>query len=354
MTPRRALLLGIATFAALATPAAAAERPRPVRTVLAAETPAAEALIQTGEIRPRRETDLGFRTDGRVTRRAVEIGTIVRRGDLLATLDETDAGNQQRIAEADLAAARSAEAVSRAAMDRQRTLFEREVAPRARFEEAEGNWRAALARRDSAAVALQNARNRIAYTRLEADEDGVVTAIGANPGQVVQSGQMVLRLASIAEREAVFDVAERIVATAPADIQVTVALASRPDIQAVGQVREVSPAANPVTRSYRMRVALPGAPEEMAIGATVIGRANLPQAPIIVLPATALTSQDGQPAVYVLDPATSTLRRQPVQVARHTDTAIHVSGGLLPGQRVVTAGVSRLRPGQPVLATEAR
>lgn len=353
MPIRRSLLLALAS-SCLPALSHAAEPPRPVRTITVTETPAVETIIQTGEIRPRRETDLGFRMDGRLTQRAVEIGHAVRRGDLLAVLDENDAANQLRMAEADLASARSAEAVARAAMDRQRMLLEREIAPRARFEEAEGNWRTAVARRESAAAALQNARNRVAYTRLVAEEDGVVTAIGGNPGQVVQPGQMVVRLASIAEREAVFDVSERIVTLAPRDIEVTVSLTSNPAIRVTGQVREVSPTADPVTRSYRVRVTLPDAPEAMALGATVTGRAGVPQTPLILLPASALTSEDGAPAVYVLDPAARTLRRQRIEVARYTADSILVTAGLTPGQRVVTAGVSRLRPGQAVLGEEPR
>ncbi len=353
MPLRRALLLGIAS-ACMPAVSQATEAPRPVRTIVVTETPAAETIIQTGEIRPRRETDLGFRIDGRLTQRAVEIGTVVRRGDLLALLDENDAANQLRMAEADLASARSAEAVARAAMDRQRTLLDREIVARARFEEAEGNWRTAVARRESAAAALQTARNRVAYTRLEAEEDGAVTAIGANPGQVVQPGQMVVRLASIAEREAVFDVSERIVTVAPADIPVTVSLTSNPAIRLVGQVREVSPAADPATRSFRVRVTLPDAPEAMALGATVTGRASVPQTPLILLPASALTSEDGAPAVYVLDPQARVLRRQRIEVARYTADSILVTAGLTPGQRVVTAGVSRLRPGQAVAGEERR
>lgn len=341
-------LLAIFALCACSPDEPRAEKPRPVRTVTAALTDSGEEIVLTGEIRPHVETDLGFRIDGRVVSRLVDIGAMVRKGQVLATLDPRDVSNQLQAAEADLRSAQSSESLTQLALDRQRALLRTQVVAQARVDEAETNWRTAVARRQAAAANLENARNRLAYARLLADEDGVVTAVGANPGQVVATGQMVVKVAATEERDAVFSVPEAVLANGTADFRVRVSLISDPSVQTVGSVRDVSPTADSVTRSYRVRIALPEAPAVMAFGATVSGQVVMGSDRLFVLPASALTRAGGSPAVYVVDPSSSTLRRTDVHVARYSATRIFVSSGLAPGEKVVVAGVSKLRPGQAV------
>lgn len=327
-----------------------AEKPRPVRTVISALHRGGQVFVQTGEIRPSTETDLGFRIDGRITTRVVDVGAIVTAGEVLATLDDTNVANELRAAEADLAGAVASEDLAKVGLDRQKVLLERRIVAQARLDEADANRRSATARRESAASALANARSKLGYTKLVATTDGVVTAVGANPGQVVSAGQMVARIASGSGRDAVFNVAESVINAnaGDPDFTVDVALVSDPAVRSPGRLRDVSPTADPTTRTYRARIALPPEAAAMPFGAAVTGSVRAKEGDEIALPAASLTSAAGAPAVYLVDPATKTILRKTVTVTRYTDKDVFVSQGLAVGDVVVTAGVSKLRPGQAV------
>jgi RND family efflux transporter MFP subunit len=323
------------------------EKPRPVRAQQVVIADGTSTLVQTGEIQPRRESDLSFAIGGRLERRLVEVGAVVGKGQPLALLDDGLVQNELRAAEADLTSASAALELAQSSSSRLQRLFETQSVSLQQIDEATTNVRAAVARRDVAAAAALNARQKLSYATLRAPEAGVVTAIGANAGQVLGPGQMVVRLAT-RERDAVFSVAEQIVANAPHDVKVQVRLVSNPSIGTIGSVHEVSPAADPATRTYRVRVALEDAPEAMAFGAAVTGAVEYPEGPLVALPASALTSEADKPAVYVVDPATSALKRRPVQITRMDATRVFISSGLNAGDQVVTAGVHKLRPDQVV------
>jgi RND family efflux transporter MFP subunit len=344
--------LVVALCASCSAPTSVAERPRPVRTQQVELLAGKDTLVQTGEIQPRRETELSFPIDGRLARRLVEVGAAVSKGQVLAVLDDGLVRNELRSAEADLSNAGSTVELARTSLSRQEKLFAAQVISAQQLDEATANERAALARKDVAAAAALNAQQKLAYATLRAPEDGIVMAVGANSGQVLAPGQMVVRLAT-REREAVFTVAERIVTSAPPDVKVHVHLVSNPETAVVGEVREVSPTADPVTRTYRVRVALPGPPEAMVFGAAVTGTVEYPNGASLRLPASAITSQDDEPAVYIVDLPSKKLQRRPVEVARFGADHVFIAAGLAPGERVVTAGVSKLRPGQSVALSEA-
>jgi RND family efflux transporter MFP subunit len=346
-----ATAIGLAGCSAPVTPPA---RPRPVRTMVVGAQDDRQVVIQAGDIQPRLETELGFRLDGRVVARPVEVGAIVRRGDLLATLDTGDAQLQVRQAQADLDGAEATLDLARVSMGRQQTLYDKGLVAPARLQEAQSSLKAELAKRDRANAALASARDRAGYTRLTAPADGVVTAVGANAGQVVTAGQMVVKLASQNQRDAVFDVAERLLNSGLRAPSIVVTLASDPAVGVVGPVRQVSPTADAATGTYRVRVDISSAPKAMILGATVIGRLEGPADRLVALPSSVVTSQDGRPAVYVVE-AGQTLRRRPVSVARYAQDQVLIADGLKAGDRVVTAGVSQLRPGQAVrLEDDAR
>ncbi|MEI7189102.1 efflux RND transporter periplasmic adaptor subunit [Dickeya dianthicola] len=192
------------------------------------------------------------------------------------------------------------------------------------------------------------------YTRLSAPIAGVITAVSANPGQVVNAGQEVVRLATFAGRDAVFNVSERLIASGLNDPPVTVSLLSNPAIKTQGHVRDVSPLADAQTRTWRVRISLVEPPPEMVLGATVQGEVTLPGGNVINLPASALTRQGGRPAVFVVDPQTQTLRLQPITLRHYSDSQMVVADGLAAGDKVATAGVSKLRAGEKVMLTEAK
>ena len=193
---------------------------------------------------------------------------------------------------------------------------------------------------------LKTAKDRVSYTELKVDAPGVVTATGAEPGEVVQAGQMVIRVARKDGRDAVFDIPGQLLQSAPSDPLITVSLTNDPNVTASGRVREVSPQADPVTRTFEVKVGLINPPTAMQLGSIVVGRMQLDTAPMVEIPATALTQFDRRPAVWVVDPSKLTVTPKTVEVVRQDPATVVISEGLDIGDIIVTAGVHALHPGQ--------
>ena len=191
------------------------------------------------------------------------------------------------------------------------------------------------------------------YTVLSADAPGQVTAVGAEPGEVVRAGQTIVELARQGGRDAVFDVPEGLIRTGPRDPVVEIALNDDAEVKATGRVREVAPRADASTRTFRVKVGLIDPPEAMRLGSTVTGRIRLAAPPGVEVPASALTESDAAPAVWVVDPHDQTVSLRKVKVLRYDATSIVISEGLERGDAVVTAGVHVLHPGQKVRLTES-
>jgi len=327
---------------------------RPVRTVTVAKRPVGVPVVLTGRIEAEDEARLAFRLSGRVIERAVGQGDRVEAGQLVARLDPQDQLNMRRAAEADLAAAEGQLVEAEAEYGRQRTLEERGFAARAVYERARQARQTARSRVDAARAQLKFAQDQVSFTELHADAEGVVTAVGAEPGEVVQAGQMIVRLARQGGRDAVFDVPAQVIRAAPPDPEIAVLLTEDPSIRAVGRVREVAPQADPVTRTFQVKVGLAEPPPEMRLGATVTGRMEVDEGEVIELPASALTRQGGEPAVWVVDPESSTVALRSIDVVRFEPASVVVADGVKPGDIVVTAGVQALHPGQKIRLLDAR
>jgi RND family efflux transporter MFP subunit len=322
---------------------------RPVRTITVQPVVFRLSGSVTGTIEARAEADLGFRIAGKLIERKVDVGATVRAGDVLARLDDQDQRNALRTAEADLAAANAEQVQARNEEARKRELLAKGVDTQALYDAALLSMRTADAKVVAAQAALQSARDRVGYTELAADRDGVVTAVGPDAGQVVEVGEMVVRVAQPEEREAVFDIAEAGVRSAPKDPVIEVALAGAPDIKTLGHIREVSPQADPVTRTHTVRIALENPPDAIRLGATVTGRLKQPPAPVVELPGTAIAQEAEQSFVWVVDPKDQTVRRRAVKIRPgHEGGPLVVTDGLAQGDIVVIAGVHSLAEGQRV------
>ncbi len=353
---KRLLLAIVVGFhASLALSACKEEKPtevgvRPVRTVVADPKSIEDDRQAVGEIRPRQESDLGFQVSGKVSSRTVDVGFSVKAGDVLARLDKQDFENRLRSAEADVSSADAVLAEAKNSEDRQKQLLEKGVTTQANYDAALKNLRSADAKLVSAKASLELAKDQLNYSDLKADFDGIITAVGAEPGQVVNVGQMVVKLAKPDQIDAVFNIAESAFRERQGKElpQVIVALLSSPSITAEGKVREISPVADPTTRTYQVKVTLDNPPPAMRFGSSVVGRLKTQTAPVVVLPGSAIYDSGGKPAVWVYDSGSSEVLLQPVSVARfETDRAV-ISEGLKKGDVVVTAGVNRLRPGEKV------
>lgn len=328
--------------------------PRPVRTVIAEKSELGQSVVLTGQISAEKEVALAFRIGGRIIERGVDVGNRVTPNQVLAKLDPQNELNALRSARAALSAAEGRLAQEANTFQRQQTLLNRGFTTKALFDQAEQGLRTARAQVDDAKAQLEIAEDRVSYTELKADVAGTVTARRAESGEVVQAGQPIFQVARDSGWDAVFDVPAQVIRSAPADAVILVSLADDPSVTAQGRVRQVDPQADPITRTFKVRVAVNEPPPAMRLGAVVSGRMDMESARGIAVPATALTALDGAPALWIVDPATLTVKLQPVEVLRFDPGTVVISNGLDGGEIVVTAGVQALHPDQKVRLLGAR
>jgi RND family efflux transporter MFP subunit len=331
---------------------AAAPDIRPVRTVTVEPSEGGETVSLTGEIQPRYQADIGFRVNGKILERPVDVGTQVKKGDLLARLDPQQYRQDLEVAKAEVAKADAEVTRSEAQEYRQRELLKNGNTTRVHYDLALKTFKTAQAEADAARAKQVQASENLGYTDLKADNDGVISAIGAEPGQVVSAGQMVVKLAQPGEREAVFNVAEATFKNRLKNPTVEVQLVSNPEIKASGKVRYVSPQADPTTRTFTVRVSLPDAPPQMRLGANVVGSVTINEGQAITIPGSALFQKDGKPAVWIVI-KDGTVQLKPITVARYQGDSVVVGNGLAQGDVVVTGGVQKLLPGQKVRLMQA-
>jgi multidrug efflux pump subunit AcrA (membrane-fusion protein) len=284
------LALGLALAAAGCGEAASekAAEVRPVRALVVDPKPLGDARSAIGEVKPRYESDLGFRIAGKITQRTVDIGSMVKKGDVLAHLDDQDYRNKAASAETDIVAAQAVLTEAQAAEGRLRHLLANGNTTRANYDVALKNLRSAEAKLESAKTSLKLANDQVAYCTLRADFDGIVTATGAEP----------------------------------------------------------------VTRTFQVKVTLKDPPEQMRFGGSVVGRVKASTTPVVVLPGSALFDKAGQPAVWIVDPASGSVLLKPVTVTRYETDRVVIGAGLAKGDIVVTACVNRLRENQKVRVAE--
>ncbi|HBZ3590748.1 TPA: efflux RND transporter periplasmic adaptor subunit [Klebsiella variicola] len=324
---------------------------RTVRYVVVGSAQTLPALERTGEIHAHDEMILSFRTGGRIVTRSVDIGDRVNAGQLLATLENTTSQNQLDGAQADYEGAKASAQVAALNVNRMQKLMPTGAIARTQLDTARADWLVARARLKNSESALRNARESLGWTRLIAPRSGVITEVSASAGQVVNGGQSVLTLATGEALDVVFDIAKPEAIPPQEQAGLRVSLLSDPSVQASAAVRDISPQADPQTRTWRVRATLQNPPLAMALGASVTVTLPATGPHGYALPASALSRVDDKPAVYVINPQSQAQLRVVVP-AYYTATSVIISGGLEPGDRVITAGVSKLRSGEPVIAGE--
>jgi multidrug efflux system membrane fusion protein len=325
------------------------EEVRPVHVVKVELGGGGTQTTYTGDVRARYETALGFRVAGKVVERRVEVGSRVARGEVLARLDPSDYQLNIEAAKSQLAAASSDFAQAEDDLKRYRDLYEQKFVSAAEFDRRQTAYDVAKARLEQAQAQLGVTRNQSAYTTLRADHAGIVTAIAAEVGQVVSAGQTVMRVARPEEMEVVIAVPESRLDELRAARQAAITLWAEPGARFAGRIREISPSADPVTRTYSVKVTLLDPTPRVQLGMTANALLGTGQGePVIRLPLTALFQQGDKPAVWLVDPKTGRVTLTPVEVARYTQDAVEIASGLAEGDLVVRAGVHKLHAGQQV------
>ena len=351
-------LLVLATAALLAACSRPAPPEEPVRSVklLTVGVGALQSSLEySGEVRARVESRLGFRVAGKIVKRQAELGQRVKAGQVLAQLDPRDYQLATDAARAQLASATTQRDLAAADYKRYQALKDQNFISGAELERREATLKAAQAALDQARAQLSSQGNQAAYTTLVADVSGIVTGIDAEPGQVVSAGAPVVRIAQDGPRDVVFSVPEDKVGAIAPDSEVAVRGWSG-GAELAGRVREVAASADAATRTYQVKVAIDGT-EAPPLGATVyvkpkaLSHAGIPA---IKLPTSALRQEGQATAVWVYDPASSTVKSQVVQIATADGNEAVVAGGLAPGMQVVATGVHVLSPGQKVLVYQPK
>ncbi len=336
-------ILGAVLAAVLTAACSKPEEPaQPLRTVRVMKIDGAAVsggLTFPGEVRARFEARLGFRLGGKLVERRVDVGAAVKKGQVLARLDAQDVALQSGQAEAN-------RALAEAEAKRYRDLRAKNFVSQAVLDAKETALKTAEAQ---AGVA----RNQAGYATLVADRDGVVTAVEAEAGQVVAAGQTVVRVAEGNEKEIVIAVPEGEVEKLRAATGFTVTLNSLPGRVWQGRLRELAPSADPATRTFAARIGVAEADDAVRLGmsASVQAKVSLRET-ALRLPLSAFFTRNDQANVWIVDPATQTVKLVPVQTDGVAGNDMRVKGGLESGMLVVTAGANLLEPGQKVRLPE--
>lgn len=327
-----------------------AKNTKPSRPVLvaavhyAAESPERSFV---GTIRPRIETDVGFRVSGKVAKRLVEVGQTVEVGQALGLLDETDLKLQAEQAEAEDGAAKGVLAQAIAAENRAKELRAKGWSTDAQLDQARAAADEARARFARAQRSVELTRNSLSYATLNADSRGVVTATLIDAGQVVSAGQPALRLARLGEKEAVVAIPETLITRATQGMA-HVTLWSGPGKQYSAHLREVAPIADPATRTFLAKFSLPDADDAVSFGMTAtLTLADPATVRVARLPLSALFNQGTSPSLYVVGEG-GEVRLTPVAVKSYETEDVVITGGVPDGAKVVTLGVQKLDPAEKV------
>ncbi|MEY3571083.1 MAG: hypothetical protein RIQ85_1203 [Pseudomonadota bacterium] len=333
-------------LASCSRPVEKVEEIRPVRAMVVAAGTGKTIIELAGEIQPRYESQLGFRVGGKLIARKVEVGTLVKRGQVLMQLDPLDLQLAQSQAKAAVSATESTLALAKADLDRYRELRQKNFVSQALLDAKEAAYKSAIASHEQANAGLKVQANQSSYSTLYADADGVITAVQAEVGQVVAAGTPVVKLARTAEKEVRVSIPEDQIEVLRQVTDLAVKTWANSNVAISGRLRELSPIADPATRTYTAKISLPRAGPEIRLGMTATVQFAAPALPGIHLPMTALVNSKEGTAVWVVE--NGVVKLVPVQVASATGTEVLVAQGLSAGQSVVTAGVNQLRPGQKV------
>lgn len=322
---------------------------RPARVAEIAYRPQSRSLVLAGTVVPRIESTLGFRVTGKITARFVDVGATVRPGDLIAQLDPADLRLAVDNARAALASAEADHARAKADHERYQALRGSAAFTPQTLEQRQSLAATALARVEQARSQLSSAENNLGYTELRADAPGVVTAVQAEVGQVAAQGQGIVKVARTDELEILVGVPEHRLKAVRKATTASFELWSDPGKRFAARLRELSPSADPVTRTYPARFTVVEAPDFIGLGMTATLAFERPDAqPVAEVPLSAIFQRGTQPAVWVVDRQTGTVNLRPVTVARWRDDAAAISAGVSDGELIATAGVHKLEPGQKV------
>jgi RND family efflux transporter MFP subunit len=352
MNPFSSILAALASALLVAACTKQAPPPAPVRPVQLAQVRIGSmepTAVFAGEVKPRYESDLAFRIGGKVIARNVDVGTRVARGQPLARLDPADVGLQAQAQNAAVTAAATELRFAQAEHDRFQNLYRQKFVSESALDQKRNALDVARARYEQAQAQLSVTRNQATYATLVAPDSGIVTAVNVEAGQVVAAGQAVMRLAREEEREVAISVPEHRIGELRAAKAVGVVLWANQGKVYPARVREIAPAVDPVTRTFAVRASILDPDPALQWGMTANVVLTVDEADgSALLPLTSIYRRDGQPAVWIYDPAARRVSLRAVTLGQYREDGVVVTAGVAHGEWIVAAGVHKLREGETV------
>jgi multidrug efflux system membrane fusion protein len=331
-------------------------RPQPVaqdilhvRTAVIEAGNASSCYSYSGEVRGRFESQLAFQVTGKIIKRNIDLGSPVQPGDVLMVIDPRDLNQAAGSASAQVDSARSQLRLAEKNLERYRQLYEQKAVSRAQYDQYVTAYDSAAAAVRQASAQYAQTANQVDYGRLYSDAAGVVSAIGAEAGQVVSAGQTVVTIVRDGEREVEINVPENRLDELRQATQIKITFWALPGISADGAIREIAPMADKVSRTYKVRIRMINPMPEIKLGMTAsvaVGAIGGSRPAELSIPLTAIYQTGQSPAVWVVAEGTATLR--PIKIGNWGDGKVQVLDGLRTGDVIVTAGVHKLREGQRV------
>lgn len=309
-----------------------------------------------GDVRARYETTLSFRVTGKILARPVEIGDRVRKGQLLARLDNSDFQLAVQTLKAQFKSAVADQKFAKDDLARYRELLDQKVISTPDFDRHQTAYTNAQERASALEAQLKQATNQLHYTELSADRNGVITALDAEKGQVIAVGQPVVKLAELDEKEIHFDIPEQRISEIKKHQIVTITLLTDNKRKFNAKIREISASADPASRTYRAKATMLDGKEEAHLGMTATVWVASDKAEHIAVPLAAVFTSHAQPKqqqVWLIDEITHTVKAVPVQLRTALPGELVSIEGLQVGQLIVSAGVQRLKEGHAVRLSES-
>jgi membrane fusion protein, multidrug efflux system len=321
--------------------------PRPALVIEVGKTASNSATVLVGEVKSRYESNQGFRINGKIIERKVDVGAIVKKGQVLARLDAADTNLGASAAMADVGVAEANRALAKSEVERQRQLVDKKFISQSSLDRYEAELKTADARVNQAKAQAAVSGNQSRYAALVADRDGVVTQIRAEPGQVVEAGEMIVQVVDTTQIEVLVAVPESRVAKIKVGDVATLKLWADREKTYNGKVREIAPAANSATRAFDVRVAFIDADATVKLGMTAGVRLESDAPVSMIVPSGALTQMNGKTSVWVIDKNNLASPRE-VTAGQYTEEGVTITSGLQAGELVAIAGVHTLIKGQKV------
>lgn len=304
-------------------------------------------LVLVGEVKSRYTSNQSFRVSGKIIQRKVEVGDVVKKGQVLARIDPTDSQLSTQAARANVVSAQANYDLAKAEVERQRELLKKKFISQSALDLQEAQLKTTAARLKQVKAQAAVSNNQSRYTALVADRDGVITQIQAEPGQVVEPGQLIAQIVDQSQLEVLAAIPESRVDNVKVNDVVTIKLWANQKNLYQGQVREITPAASEATRAFDMRVTILDADKNVKLGMTAGVRFNADDAEKMIIPSTAVTQHEGKRVVWVIDDQEVASRRV-VETGQFTEYGVEIKSGLSVGEMVAIAGVHTLLEGQKV------